>query len=417
MTLALLLSAAFFNGYDNQAISLILPDIQHTFRLSTAALGALHGPIVAGQLLALPVMRIADRYGRRPVLLGTIVAYTAFTGLTATSWDVWSFIAFQFFAQASLGAEFAAATTIVVEDYPTDRRGRALGTLLMFGPLGTIGAAALLAAGLEHGPLGWRSFYLVGLAPLVLVAVARRAIKETDRFVAEHERPYNEKKQGQGIFAVWHSPYARILVWVGLLSACQAAAASAAVGWFPYYAERDLGYSTDKVGLLVIWATLVGAFGYYACGRIMERWGRRLSAVAFSLAAVTFGVISFQVHNLWVLVVFLPAAVFFGLGMGPVLSAYATEPFPTVMRAQCSAWIRNAFAIGGSFGGPALVGLIAGSTSHLRPQVGDAISEVVGLLVVGAVIAWRALPETKGISLEAVDRNWESHAGRAKQNS
>src|SRR5579871_6055193 len=132
----LLLPAAFFNGFDAQLRALLLSDIQHTFRVSVATLGVASIPITAGQFVAFASIRAADRVGRRPLLLVSLVGYTVFTGLTAAAWSIWSFVLFQFFAQVFLGTEFSMAVLVVAEEVGPERRGRVLGKLLIAGPLG-----------------------------------------------------------------------------------------------------------------------------------------------------------------------------------------------------------------------------------------------------------------------------------------
>src|SRR4051794_41146209 len=188
LLLILLVSAAFFEGYDGAIIALLLPRVQATFHVSEALLGLTRGFGVAGAFCAFFLARRSDRVGRRPILLWSVAGYTLFTAMTALSWNIWSFALFQFLANVFLGAEYAVGITMIVEEFPADRRGRALGTLLTCGALGTIAVAILLLVKLQETALDWRAFYLVGLVPLVLLAFFRPRLKETRRFVEEKQR-------------------------------------------------------------------------------------------------------------------------------------------------------------------------------------------------------------------------------------
>src|SRR5260370_31163939 len=159
LLLWLLVSAAFFEGYDASILALLLPNIQSTFHVSEAVLGITRIPIELGLFVAFFVARLSDRLGRRPTLLWSVVGYTVFTALTAISWDIWSFALFQFASRIFLGAEYAIGVTMIVEEFPVARRARALGTLLTFSALGTIVVGILLGAGLQDGPLERRAFY------------------------------------------------------------------------------------------------------------------------------------------------------------------------------------------------------------------------------------------------------------------
>ena len=198
LLLILLVSAAFFEGYDGSILALLLPNIQSTFRVSEATLGLTRIPIELGLFVAFFVTRLSDRLGRRPLLLWSVIGYTAFTAATAFSWDIWSFAFFQFGSRIFLGAEYAVGVTMIVEEYPAGKRGRALGTLLTFSALGTIAVGLLIGVGLQDSGLGWRAFYLVGLVPLLLLIPARRRLRETQRFIEmrEERAPRGSPRRG-----------------------------------------------------------------------------------------------------------------------------------------------------------------------------------------------------------------------------
>ena len=88
LLLLLLVSAAFFEGYDGSVIALLLPRVQSTFHVSEAVLGLTRGFGVAGAFCAFFLARRSDSIGRRPLLLWSVVGYTAFTALTALSWNI-----------------------------------------------------------------------------------------------------------------------------------------------------------------------------------------------------------------------------------------------------------------------------------------------------------------------------------------
>lgn len=401
--LVLLASAAFFgDGYDNEAFALLLKSIKGAFHVGVGTLGVAHGVVVTGQFVALLAAGQADRVGRRALLLATILGYTVATGLTAGAWDLWSFVAFQFVAQVCIGAEFGVAVAVVVEEFPAARRGRALGILLTIGPLGSVLAAVLLAAHLQDSALGWRAFYLIGILPLVLVALARRRLRETRRFEAERARaPRDRPRRPVALTQPWAPATRRYLVGAGAVSLLWAVPVSSATTWWAYYAEHERGYSSTLVGLYVLAASTVGTLGYYACGRAMDRWGRRPTATVYLVMALVFGVGLFNTASRLASLGLLLGAVFFGLGVGPALSAFATELFPTHVRTQCSAWVRNGFANAGAVVGPAVVGVLGGRGGSIG-DVGGAVSVLSVLLVPAAVVLWTVLPESRGRSLESL---------------
>ena len=401
LLLWLLVSAAFFEGYDASILGLLLPDIQSSFHVSEAVLGLTRIPIELGLLVAFFVARLSDRVGRRPMLLWSVIGYTVFTALTALSWDIWSFAFFQFASRIFLGAEYAVGVTMIVEEFPAERRGRALGTLLTFGAFGTIIVGVLLGAGLQDGPLEWRAFYLVGLLPLLVLSVYRRRIRETRRFL-EVRAGRAEADPEPSLLEPWRPRYRRNLVLVGLMHMLRSIPLFGSTAWWAYYAERERGFSTGKVAVYIICAYGLGCAGYYVCGRAMERYGRRPTAMVYFAGGITFSIVVFQTTSTVVSFIGLLLAVFFGLGIGPVMSAFATELFPTEIRGQAAAWIRNIFEIAGYVFGPALVGILGDHTTGAIGNIGDTVTVLMIIQIPALYLVWRFMPETKGKELEEI---------------
>jgi putative MFS transporter len=399
LLLILLVSAAFFEGYDASILALLLPNIQSTFQVSEATLGLTRIPIELGLFAAFFVARLSDRLGRRPVLLWSVVGYTIFTALTAVSWNIWSFALFQFASRIFLGAEYAIGVTMIVEEFPGHRRARALGTLLTFEAVGTIAVGLLLFVGLQNTSLDWRGFYLVGLLPLLALAVLRRRIKETRRFEeVQAGRLQDEPKRS--MLEPWRAKYRRNLLLVGMAHTFRSIPLYGSTAWWAFYAERERGFTSFQVAFYILSAYGLGCVGYYICGRTMERIGRRPTSLIYSAGAITFAILLFQTTSKEVSFVALLLAVFFGLGMAPVMSAFATELFPTEIRGQAAAWIRNVFEIAGFVLGPALIGILGDHQTGAIGNIGDTVTALMVLQVPCLWLFWRYMPETKGRELE-----------------
>ncbi len=400
MLLILLVSAAFFEGYDSSILALLLSDIQSSFRVSEAVLGVTRIPIELGLFVAFFVTRLSDRLGRRPLLLWSVVGYTLFTAATAFSWDIWSFSFFQFGSRVFLGAEYAVGVTMIVEEFPAGKRGRALGTLLTFSALGTIVVGVLLGAGLQDTGLGWRAFYLVGLVPLVLLIPYRRRLKETRRFLDMKAGKETEDKVP--FLEPWKPQYRRNLVLVGIVHMLRSIPIFGSTAWWAFYAERERGFTSLEISIFIIAAYGLGCVGYYVCGRLMERIGRRPTAMLYFSGGIVFSITLFQVSGKTISFVSLMLAVFFGLGMGPVMSSFATELFPTEIRGQAAAWIRNWFEIAGYVFGPALVGILGDHATGAIGNIGDTVTLLMILQLPALYLIWKYMPETKGLELEEV---------------
>lgn len=391
----LLVPAAFFNGFDGELRALLLPQLQHAFAVSTATIGLVNIPIGAGQFAAFFAVRLADRFGRRPLLVVSLFGYALFTGLTATAWNVWSFALFQSLGQVFLGTEFAVAVIVVAEELPSERRGRALGTLLVASPLGAVATAVLLGLGLQHTALGWRAFYLVGIVPMLAVGIARRLVRETVAF----RRAAGTTTPRVPVREVVAPPFRRRLLALGAVNFLQKVPATAGAGWWVYYAEHERHLSTGLVALDLGVAYGIGTVGYYVCGRAIDRFGRRPVATLYLVAGAVFGVALFQASGEAANFALLVLAVFFGLGIGPALSAISAESFPTRIRAQAGAVVGNGFANAGELLGPALVGIL-GERHGPIGSIGDTVSVLALLMPMAIPILWWFVPESRGARLD-----------------
>ena len=404
----LLVSVSFFEGYDGSILSLLLPDVQASFRASEALLGVVRIPIELGLVVAFALTNLADRIGRRRLLLWSVIGYTLFTALTAVSWNIWSFAFFQFGSRVFLGAEYAVALTMIAEEYPPETRGRALGTLTTSDAFGAILVALLLGARLNESSLGWRAFYLVGLGPLVLLGFLRHRIRETKRFEdLAARRAAGLEPLRQSLLEVWRPGMRRDVVLIGVIHLLRSLPLYATTAWWAYFAERERGYSNLRVAITILVAYGVGCLGYYLCGRLMDTVGRRPTAIGFLLGSVVFALLEFQTTNNTVGFFALAFAVAFGLGSRPALSAWVAEMFPTNVRSQAASYTRNLFEVSGLVFGPALAGILGDHKSGLIGNIGDTVSLFVLLQLPAAYLVWRHLPETKGIDLDEVDREVE----------
>src|SRR5215204_2261461 len=115
--------ATFFEGFDFIALSQILPNLRKDLGLGVEWSGYLVTFINMGTVLAYPLVRLADRWGRRRVLTVTIAGYTLFSFLSGLSPNVYVFAVLQLLARVFLIAEWATSTVVAAEEYPAARRG------------------------------------------------------------------------------------------------------------------------------------------------------------------------------------------------------------------------------------------------------------------------------------------------------
>jgi putative MFS transporter len=408
LLLVVLGTATFFEGFDTAISAIVLKDLAESFNIPLDETAQITGPLIPiglGAFGALAVTMLGDRIGRRPLLVGTTFMYAIFTGLTATSQNLTQFVIFQFFARSFLLAEYATAITIVSEEFPAERRGRALGTLTALGALG-LPIVAVLHLLVKDTALGWRILYLVGLIPLVAIGFLRLKLKETERWTAA--KADGSTMSGHRIRQVLRVGHRRTMWMVGALYFFSHFALLGAVAWWPFYAGVTLGYSDETIAVLLGIAYPLGVTGYYLAGRLADRFGRRRTGTVFLFVGMVFGILVFQISDPTLMFPALVLAVFFGFGMNPILAAMAAELFPTALRATAVAFVRSIFGTIGGIAGPITVGVLAGASAAERfpsmpllGNMGDVVGVVALMNIPAAIMLWQ-LPETAGSELESI---------------
>ncbi|MEO7804026.1 MAG: MFS transporter [Actinomycetota bacterium] len=410
----LLATATFFEGYDSAVNAIVLRDLARDFGIDVTETTRLTGPLIAiglGSFGAIFITALGDRFGRKPLLIGTTLMYALFTGLTATAQNLTVFIVFQFFARAFLIAEYATAITMVTEEFPAQRRGRALGTLTAFGAFG-LPVVAIVHLLVRNTALGWRAVYLVGLLPLVVTAFLRTKLRETKRYVAAKEA--GVKLAHTPASKVLRGPHRRELFTVGAVFFLVHFALLGGATWWPLFAKEQRHFSESTITWLLATAYPLGVSGFFVAGRLQDRIGRRRTGTLFMSAGLVFGVATFHVPTPATMFPVMVLAVFFGFGIAPVLGAISSELFPTEIRATAVAFARSVLGTLGAIAGPVMVGLLADRRMTGRlpdlPLIGPVVGNLAGavtlaaLAYIPAIFVLRKLPETAGKELEVISQ-------------
>jgi MFS family permease len=339
-------TAGFFDNYDSALLSLALKQIQRGLGIVEARLGAILSLIRLGYLASLALSPLADVFGRRQLLLYTIVGYTIFTGMTAVAPHTSTFVGAQFVARAFSGAEATVSLVILAEEVDAAVRGWALGMQSALSISG-YGLAAIVFGMIRIIPFGWRGLYALALFPLALIIPLRRILPESRRFERAHHTttrpsivaPLREllssyPRRLLSIFAV---------VFVGSM-------AGGAVGFFvPKYLQEVHNWSPARVSSLYVFGGALGIVGNIVAGRISDRFGRRIvgpifialeAVLAYQLYTIRTG----RVVILWIGWLFCDQA-----GV-TITGAYSAELFPTTFRAAAAGALYVARFTGGALG-------------------------------------------------------------------
>jgi putative MFS transporter len=442
----LLSTATLFDGFDAAMLTIAAPDVRRTLGIEIAEWGYVFAFTRLGMVASFILLLFADRLGRRTVMMLTIVGFAVTNGLSGFSTGKIEFAVLQMLARIFLTAEYALAVIMVGEEFPARLRGRAIAVLTSFATLGVmliaklqpyillpecssgslatgdcvepasnaLRDAGMAVVGLVQGWLGrpldgadWRVLYVLGMVPLALVLVLRLGMRETRRFEAERRR---RSERGRGFREIlkheyrnalvpWQATYRRRSLLVVLLWNCVHLVTAPSIAYWVIFAREQLGFTPALVGSIIFWGYAGGVAGNYAAGFLIDRIGRRITCAALYIFAALSIAMLYQVHSVTGQYFWMIATVF---GFGAAQTAthvYATELFPTAIRATGYGWTTNLFGRITELVIPALIGLLI---ARLGVSLPAAVAAVAVGPIVGALLVVRYAPETRGMTLEEV---------------
>ena len=390
--LGLLSGATLFEGFDTALAGMVLPYLGDEFGAGPARLGRVLSIVSLGTVPAFFAIRLADRFGRRPMLLISLGGYALLTLATAFSASLEQFQTLQFGARLLMVTQLALAYVILGEELPAARRGRANGLLSAFANVGAV-APALFLPLFERSRPGWRGLFGLGAAPLLLWPLIWWRVREPPLFVRSVARGTRRRLLSE-LLRLWQPRHRRrFLAMTSIWFALNFWAASTGF-FFTYYVFNERGWTADSLRILMPLALPFGFLGHVLAGWMMDRVGRRGAAASFVLAGAVASIACYQATSDWVI-----GGCWIALqmlqGVWSIAHTLTVELFPTELRASASGLTHNLLGRWGMVLAPAAVGALAarlGSTS-----------EAVSILAFTNLIALPALiwviPETRGISL------------------
>ena len=378
------------DGMDALLYSFALAGIQREFGMTSAQAGLLSSiPLVTGAMGGALAGYLADRYGRARVLVWSILAYSLFTGLTATARNPFEMGLWRALMGFGLGAEWSAGSVLVAESWPTASRGKAVGFVQSGWALGYILAALL--AGSVIPRYGWRALFVCGVLPALVTVWIRRAVPEPAVWKVSAKRPdlsiLLTPRVARPLFVATAVCTSLLFAYWGLFT------------WIPAYLATPLarggaGMSVVKSAAWVVPMQLGSFAGYNLFGMFADRFGRRPTFLAFVLgAAVLVPIYGLAGANPTLLMALGPLIGFFGHGYFSLFGAMLAELFPSSIRATAQGIAYNAGKAVSAFA-PWTIGAIADARG-----IGTALGCTSAFFVLGAALIF-LLPETKGEELQ-----------------
>lgn len=184
--------AIVMDGFDGQMIGYAIPAIIKEWGIARSAFSiAVASGLMGMAIGSLSAGVLSDRFGRKPVLIASILLFGSATVTIGLAPDVTTIAMIRFFAGLGIGAALPAATTLTAEYIPLRSRTMAVTTACVCYPLG--GMLAGLAAGQILPAFGWRVFFFIGGSlPIMYAFLLMVSMKESPKYLARQSQRWEE---------------------------------------------------------------------------------------------------------------------------------------------------------------------------------------------------------------------------------
>jgi len=399
--IALCFAVVAMDGMDIALMGFIAPALKVSWGVTTQQLGAIISAALIGLALgALFAGPLADRFGRRVIIISSVFFFGLWTLATAFSHNADQMMLFRFLTGLGLGAAMPNVGTLVAEYSPERKRAFIITVVFCGFTFGAAGGGFAASWLIPH--YGWHAVLILGgLLPLLIVPLLLKWLPESVRFLLSRQAPVErirqivekmapgqvqqgsqfamaEKAQREGaVKLVLTRPYlsGSVLLWgsyfMGLFLVYLIGS------WLPSLV-KDMGMTVTQAALVTAMYQAGGTVGSLFAGWMMDRFNANLALAAiYFTGAIATVAIGYAPANTLILSLVAFCSGFCLNGANTGMNALSASYYPTHARATGSSWMHGVGRMG------AILSAFAGAQML---AMGWHITEVFSSLAIPAVL-------------------------------
>jgi MFS transporter, DHA1 family, multidrug resistance protein len=350
-------------------ITPVLPAYARSFGLGSGAVGLVIGTYGLARFFAnVPAGHVAERYGRRTVLIAGTAITSLASALIATSTSLPQLIAYRLLAGLGAATVLTGGQIMVGDMSTPQNRGRMMSIYQGFFLIGvglgpTPGGLLADAFGLRAPFVAYAIFSAVACG-FALLIITETKPKETATVASASG---GATSAGEDDTNLWRVVFSAPFLLVGLVSFVQFWARTGALFTvIPLLGKDRIGLSPSQIGFAMTIPNILNIATLYHAGSLSDRFGRKWVIVPATMVS-GLSVALWAVGNSYA--VFLLSAAIWGLGSGisgPSPAAYVADISPPALRGRLFGLYRSV-ADSGYIVGPLLLGWMAGVTGYTFP--------------------------------------------------
>jgi len=278
---------------------------------------------------------LADRYGRRPVLMVNILSFSVIELACAFTPSLTVLLILRALFGIAMGGEWGVGAALAFETLPKEGRGAFSGLLQEGYAMGSILASATFAIFFHW--IGWRGLFMLGAAPALLVFYVQARVGESPVWLAGAK-----KRRERAARAFWQAEagtWGRLLAFLPtflflvLLMTAFMSFSHGTQDVYPTFLSVEAKLSPGTVGTIGVLYGLGSIAGGFVFGSLSEKWGRKRAIVTAALLAIPVIPLWAYGHSAWTLGAGAVMMQFMVQGAWGVVPAYLTELTPAPIRA------------------------------------------------------------------------------------
>ncbi len=415
----------FIDGFDVSVIAVALPGLTREWNITSGLVsGLVASSVVMGMFFGMLFGgHLVDKFGRRKMYMFDLIGFVVFALAAALTQNVWQLIAARFLLGIFIGADYPISSSLTAEFTTPKRRGGLIIFMSLMWQLGSFTAFILGIALFDLGGNEWRWMLFAGAVLAVIVIFLRHSMPESPRWLRAHGRveeaesierqvleehdlvidssdPKKVGKQG-----TWRELFSPLMLRATIF--CSLFWFSFAVAFYgiQMYTPTILGPFTDgNQRLAFLGAALIAFLGVVgaALGMRVTEWLGRRRQIIYCFVGMTIALI---VLALWTapglvpMIILLSVTILLAnLGPGVLNMVYPNEMFPTRLRGSGVGFAGSVSRIGSILGVLVFPILVASWGMQTATWL------FVGVCVIGLIGSLALAPETRGRSLDELER-------------
>ncbi len=220
---------------------------------------------------------LADRYGRRPVLMIDVLLFSALELASGFAPDLETLLLLRLLFGIAMGGEWGIGSSLAMETIPASARGIVSGLLQEGYAVGFLVATIVYWALFKT--VGWRGMFIVGAVPSLLVLFIRAKVKESPAWAASNS--HSLRDMVSSITRNW-----KMFLYIVVLMSCFNAFSHGTQDLYKVFLAKQMKFDTASISLLLIVANIGAIAGGLSFGALSERIGRRKAILISSLLAL-----------------------------------------------------------------------------------------------------------------------------------